>query len=172
MHPIENIMQNSMEQINRLADVNTVVGEAIDVGMGAVLLPVSKVSLGFTVGGGEYDLPGGKKERQGGDGNYPFAGVSAVGMCLKPLAFVSMEQGNIQQDCLTDRLLDLVPQVLKSLDRLASAVVDNMEKKCENKSDMKRKSFEACIEERRRCCGAAEGGRENEESAGPAGEAE
>ena len=168
MHPIENIMQNSMEQINQLVDVNTVIGEPIDTGMGTVLLPVSKVSLGFTVGGGEYGSKNGTKSRDPGgeSGSFPFAGVSAVGMCLKPMAFVTMEQGNIrvlpaQPDCFADRLADLVPQVLKSLDRLAAAVVDNMTKKCENNRDENcarsatRSACEAVIEEWRRCgaCG-------------------
>ncbi|MBQ5488472.1 MAG: hypothetical protein IIT70_06430 [Clostridia bacterium] len=172
MHPIENIMQNSMESINRLADVNTVIGEPIDAGMGTVLLPVSKVSLGFTVGGGEYGSRGGTKAKDPSpcEGEFPFAGVSAVGMCLKPMAFVTMEQGNIrvlpaQPDCPGDRIADLVPQVLKSIDRLLTAVVDNMAKKCENSRDescgkpANRSVSEAAVEEWRRCgaCGEQDG---------------
>ena len=141
MHPIENIMQTSMDRINRLVDVNTVIGDAVDTGCGTVLLPVSKVSLGFTVGGGEYDMKTGCR-RDGAEGSkYPFAGLSAVGMSLKPLAFVSVEQGSVRVlpasvTCAADRLADIVPQVLKSIDRLVNAVVDNMTKKCENNGDI------------------------------------
>lgn len=143
MHPIENIIKTSMEEINSMVDVNTVIGDPIDTGCGTVLLPVSKVSLGFTIGGGEYgSMSGTKKPCFDGEsgGHFPFAGVSAVGMCLKPMAFLSMEQGNVRvlpasSSGFTDRLADLVPQVLKSLDKHMSAVVDNIGKKCENSTD-------------------------------------
>ena len=54
MHPIENIMQTSMEQIKRMVDVNTVVGNPIVTAGNTMILPVSKLSLAFLVGGGEY----------------------------------------------------------------------------------------------------------------------
>ena len=151
MHPIENIIKTSMEEINRMVDVNTVIGDPIDTGCGTVLLPVSRVSLGFTIGGGEYGSGSMKKpcyDAESGS-HYPFAGVSAVGMCLKPMAFLSMEQGNVRvlpasPSCLTDRLADLVPQVLKSLDKHMTAVVDNIGKKCENSNN--KECCEACVQ--------------------------
>ena len=51
MHPIENIMQTSMEQIKRMVDVNTVVGNPIVTAGNTMILPVSKLSLAFLVGG-------------------------------------------------------------------------------------------------------------------------
>lgn len=151
MHPIENIIKTSMEEINRMADVNTVIGEPIDTGAGTVLLPVSKVSLGFTVGGGEYGSMSGTKkaaQQDAENSHFPFASLSAVGMCLKPMAFVTVEQGNVRvlpaaANCPTDRLTDLVPQVLKSLDRLATAMVDKLAKKCENRENNDEGSPEA-----------------------------
>lgn len=54
MHPIENIMQTSMTQIKNMVDVNTIVGSPIMTEGETMVLPVSKVSLGFLSGGGEY----------------------------------------------------------------------------------------------------------------------
>ena len=146
MHPIENIIESSMERIKRLVDVNTVVGDPIAAENDTVLLPVSKVSIGFVVGGGEYG--GGKEQKKcaqcheqesGAESRFPFAGGTTVGMSLKPMAFLAVEQGNVRiipasPDCALDKLADFVPQALKSLDKIASAMVDKLGKKCENKA--------------------------------------
>lgn len=52
-HPVENIMRSTMEQLRQMVDVNTIVGSPVETGSGTVLLPVSKVSMGFVSGGGE-----------------------------------------------------------------------------------------------------------------------
>ena len=90
MHPIENIMQTSMEQIKRMVDVNTIVGNPIVTAGNTMILPVSKLSLAFLVGGGEYGhMCSAKKaaDEANRDSRFPFAGTSAVGMCITPLAF-------------------------------------------------------------------------------------
>ena len=95
MHPIENIMQTSMEQIKRMVDVNTVVGNPIVTAGNTMILPVSKLSLAFLVGGGEYGhMCSAKKaaDEANRDSRFPFAGTSAVGMCITPLAFITEEQ--------------------------------------------------------------------------------
>ena len=50
-HPVENIMRSTMEQLRQMVDVNTIVGSPVETGSGTVLLPVSKVSMGFVSGG-------------------------------------------------------------------------------------------------------------------------
>lgn len=176
MHPIENIMQTSMEQIKRMVDVNTVIGDPVDTGAGTVLLPVSKVSLGFIVGGGEYgSLAGTDSKRscrdpENASKNFPFAGESTVGMSLKPLAFVTVEQGNVRvlpaaPSCAADRLADLIPQMLKSLDRITTALIDKMTKKCENKDaddPEKQADAPAAIEHEFCCCADAYSAEETE----------
>lgn len=145
MHPIENIIEGSIEQIKRMVDVNTVIGDAITAADGTLLLPVSRVSIGFAVGGGEYgEAEGGRTcrrrvdEPSESDARYPFTGATTVGMSLKPLAFLSVEQGNVRvipaaPESAVDKLADLVPQVLKSMERFISAAVDKNDKKCENR---------------------------------------
>ncbi len=125
-HPIENIMQSSMEHIKALADVNTVIGDPLMTDDDTMILPVSKVSLGMLVGGGEYlSLSPLKKSAVeiNADANYPFIGASAVGMSLTPLAFLAVQSGSVRvlpakHDCTVDRLVDLVPQVLDAAERL------------------------------------------------------
>ncbi|MCH5278972.1 MAG: GerW family sporulation protein [Christensenellaceae bacterium] len=138
MHPIENIMHTSMEQIKGMVDVNTVIGDPVVTANQTMILPVSKVSLGFLVGGGEYgNMSTAKKAADEANGsNYPFAGASAVGMSISPLAFLTVEEGNVRvlpanQKCVTDRLVDMIPHALKGIEKLVNAGIDCLCRKCE-----------------------------------------
>ena len=55
-HPIENIMANTMENLNKMIDVNKVIGSAVIAPNGSTIIPVSQVSFGFASGGGEYEF--------------------------------------------------------------------------------------------------------------------
>ena len=54
-HPIEGLMQSTMENFKDMIDVNTIIGEAIETSDGTVILPISKVSFGFASGGSEFN---------------------------------------------------------------------------------------------------------------------
>ena len=62
MHPIENILQTTMSELKQMVDVNTIVGNPFVTPSGCTIIPISKVSLGFVTGGGEYDSGGKKQE--------------------------------------------------------------------------------------------------------------
>lgn len=129
-HPIENIMQTSMEQLKNIVDVNTVVGHPVQADQKTVVLPVSKVSLGFLSGGGEYFMQGESSpvKRSGdmldkGNTTYPFAGLSAAGMSLTPLGFLYIHDDVVrvlpaQSVSPLERMTDAIPQALKMLERL------------------------------------------------------
>ena len=126
--PIENIMNTSMQHIKALADVNTVIGDPLVTEDNTMILPVSKVSLGLIVGGGEYLSINCKRERiqieEGAE--YPFIGASTVGMSLTPLAFLAVQDGSVRvlpakQDCAAERLIDLIPQAIRTLESLMGA---------------------------------------------------
>ena len=46
-HPIDNMMQTTMESIRGMVDVNTVVGAPVMDQKGTTIIPISKVSFGF-----------------------------------------------------------------------------------------------------------------------------
>ena len=53
-HPIEGLMQTAMNSIKDMVDVNTIIGEPIQVANGMVIIPISKVTFGFAAGGSEF----------------------------------------------------------------------------------------------------------------------
>ena len=44
MHPVENIMRTTMEQLKEMVDVNTVIGKPILTAGETMILPVSRLS--------------------------------------------------------------------------------------------------------------------------------
>ena len=78
-HPIDNMMQTTMESIRGMVDVNTVVGAPVMDQKGTTIIPISKVSFGFVAGGGEYAVEDGKQKPVPTD-IFPFAGGTGAGM--------------------------------------------------------------------------------------------
>ena len=73
-----------MKNLSTLVDVNTVIGKPMKTEDGSLIIPVSKVTLGFMTGGGEYgEVKVMKKDRA-----IPFAGGSGAIVSMKPTGFL------------------------------------------------------------------------------------
>lgn len=83
-HTIGNIMGITMEKLKEMVDVNTIVGDPIQLEDGTAIIPISKVSFGFASGGS--DLPA-KSEKE------LFGGGSGAGVSIQPLAFMVVYKG-------------------------------------------------------------------------------
>ncbi|MBQ3221326.1 MAG: sporulation protein YtfJ [Clostridia bacterium] len=81
---INNLIEQSLENLDHLTDVNTVIGKPIVTASGFQLIPFSKVTLGNLSGGGEYGDVKVVKETD----SFPFAGGSGAVVSLKPLGFL------------------------------------------------------------------------------------
>ena len=55
-HPIQGLMNTAMENLKDMIDVNTVIGETIELENGTAIIPVSKVGFGFAAGGSEFNM--------------------------------------------------------------------------------------------------------------------
>lgn len=117
MHPIENIMQTAMSEIKEMVDVNTVVGDPVISTDGATIIPISKVSFGFVSGGGEY---GGARDGAEDEAKYPFSGGAGSGVCITPVGFLVVGDGDVQLlpvsgRTIIDQLIDTVPHVITEI---------------------------------------------------------
>ena len=54
-HPIEGLMDTTLDKIKKMVDVNTVIGTTITTADGTTIIPVSKVTYGFASGGSEFE---------------------------------------------------------------------------------------------------------------------
>ena len=109
-HPIEQIMETTLENLKQMIDVNTIVGDTIVTNDGTTIIPISKVSFGFASGGSDFDS---KKE------GVNFGGGSGAGVSINPEAFIVVKDGNVKLLPMTaapstsvDRLIELVPEVM------------------------------------------------------------
>ena len=116
-HPIERLMSGSMSSIKTICDADTIVGTPVHLPDGKSIIPISRVSMGFLTGGGEYaDLSANKKNKEG----FPFAGGSGGGVTVSPIGFLICDGDNIRMMPMNgedtyDKLLGLIPDTFESL---------------------------------------------------------
>jgi sporulation protein YtfJ len=109
---VEGLLSTTMGKIREMIDVNTVIGDPIRVSEELIIIPISKVSLGFGTGGS--DLPS-KTTKE------PFAGGSGAGMVITPIAFLVAKQDEVKilqmssADNTADRMVNLVPDVIDKI---------------------------------------------------------
>lgn len=80
---IESLIDVSLEKLRSIIDVNCVVGSAITLPDGSAIIPISKVSVGFVSGGGEYNDLNAKRN----SAEFPMAGGTGGGFSVSPMGF-------------------------------------------------------------------------------------
>ncbi len=77
------IIRASLEGIRSLADMDTVVGNAINTPSGVTVIPVSKVSMGIATGGVDYGTRSSHSAQN-------FGGGGGTGLSITPVAFLTV----------------------------------------------------------------------------------
>jgi sporulation protein YtfJ len=117
-------MKTTMEQLKEMVDVNTIIGDPVMTGGDTVIVPVSRVCLGFLSGGGEYcGKIKDKDHEQQEENRHPFAGTSVAGLNLTPMAFLTITGGVVRvlpahYNSTLDRIIEMVPETVRELDRI------------------------------------------------------
>ena len=88
---IENLINGTMENLHALVEANTIVGDKIFTPEGAVIIPISKVSVGYVVGGGEYVDVARKRKLD----TFPLAGGSGGGVTVTPVGFLVSDASGV-----------------------------------------------------------------------------
>ena len=89
---IESLIDVSLEKIRSLIDVNCVVGNAISMPDGSTVIPISKVSVGFVSGGGEYNDLNAKRN----SADFPMAGGTGGGFTVSPIGFFVVDNNKFK----------------------------------------------------------------------------
>lgn len=114
-HPIKELMGVTMEEIKKMVDVDTIIGDPIKVDGGITIIPISKVSFGFASGGS--DLPC-KVEKD------LFGGGSGAGVSIQPLGFIVVANGEVKLLQMsmnansTNAIINMVPEVFDKVSGL------------------------------------------------------
>ncbi len=113
---INGLIDSAMEKIKTIVDSSTIIGEKVETDDGTVILPVSKVTVGYVVGGGEYaDLSARRVAN-----HFPMAGGSSGGMSVTPVGFLVVYRGevkfiNVENKSLYQTVLNMFNALLSKL---------------------------------------------------------
>ncbi len=111
-HPIQGLMDVTLEKIKKMVDSNTIIGNPINMADGTLILPISKVTFGFASGGSDFPTKTNKELFGGGGG----AGVS-----ISPIAFLIVRDGNVRMIQLADtsnsvdRAIGMMPEMVDKI---------------------------------------------------------
>lgn len=115
-HPINSLMNETMEKIKQLVDAETIIGKPIQTG-DTTIIPISRVTFGFASGGSEFNS---KHARE----NAPvcFGGGGGAGVTVSPVAFLVVDKSgtrilpiNAQASTTADRLVELIPDAVSKV---------------------------------------------------------
>ena len=123
-HPIQGLMNVTMDKIRQMADSNTIIGKPIKTDDGTTILPVSRISFGFASAGTDFD---GKNAAN----KDLFGGGFGAGVNIQPVAFLVVKDGCVRTIQLSDgsntidRALTMLPELVDKV----SALLKKEEKK-------------------------------------------
>lgn len=141
--PLKQVIDSTLENLKNIMGTDTVIGEPIKANDDVVIIPVSKVSVGFTSGGVDFD---GKKTD-----NKHFGGGNGAGMSVSPIAFLvvkndGVELLNINKE-VTNTLADTVSDFISKSPSLISKFKEAFKKdKKEEKAEEETASTEETAE--------------------------
>ena len=120
---VKELIASAMDKLKTLVDSETIVGESIQTPDGTTIIPISKVTVGFVVGGGEYaDLSSRRVSN-----HFPMSGGSSGGMSLTPVGFLIIRENDV--DFVNVENKSLYQTVLNMFNSLLSKMEDKNDKK-------------------------------------------
>lgn len=113
--PLESVMETAVNNIKSMVDANTVIGDPINTPDGTVIIPVSKISLGFVSGGSDFAAKTNPK--------LCFGGGSGAGLTMTPVSFLVISPSGVvntlpvSQSSVTavDKIVELAPGVIEEI---------------------------------------------------------
>lgn len=92
---LNDMNKTNLDSIRTMLDANTIVGEPINTSGGVVIIPISKITVGYASGGIDYQ----KKTQQNANGKPAgnnFGGGGGTGLTVQPVGFLVVQpDGNV-----------------------------------------------------------------------------
>ncbi|NLT57623.1 MAG: sporulation protein YtfJ [Clostridiales bacterium] len=112
-HSFSGMIESIMDNLNQMTDVTTIIGEPIMAPSGVTIIPVSKVTVGFGLGGGDFKgNPAGSVEKD------PFGGGGGGALTISPVAFLTISGENVKlitidrKETTADKALAMAPEMI------------------------------------------------------------
>lgn len=118
---INELIANAMDKLKTIVDSSTIIGDSIVTPGGDTIIPISKVTVGFVVGGGEYaDLSSRRVAN-----HFPMSGGSSGGMSVSPVGFLILHEDgdvdfvNVENKSLYQTVLNMFNSLLAKMEKNA-----------------------------------------------------
>mgnify|MGYP001622947550 CR=1 FL=1 len=115
-HPISELLNVSMKSLKEMIDANTIIGNPITYN-GVIIIPISKIHLGFVSGGSDIK-PNSNKE------DPLFGGGTGGGLSLSPICFLVVNNNEVSvlsidnSTHLVEKLMDVFPKIFDKVKEL------------------------------------------------------
>ena len=124
-HPINDLLNISLDSVIRMVDTSKIVGTPIDLGNNRFIIPISKVSFGFGAGGSEFTNASPDKRKtifnsEVSEEIFPFGGGSGGGISINPSSFILVNNDEIKivnsegANSLVERILEVIKESISS----------------------------------------------------------
>ncbi len=80
---VKSLIDVALDKIRNMVDVNCVIGDSLTLPDNSIIIPVTKVTVGFVAGGGEYNDLNAKRN----SADFPLAGGTGGGYTVNPIGF-------------------------------------------------------------------------------------
>lgn len=113
---LPNMLDGTLEKLRQMVDGNSVIGDAIPIGQGVTVIPISKISLGVAGGGADY------VSKHPNNQENPFGGGIGAGVQVTPVAFLVVKGDSVRMlpvgtpaTTTVDRLVEMIPETLDKI---------------------------------------------------------
>ncbi|GHU84963.1 hypothetical protein FACS1894198_1800 [Clostridia bacterium] len=129
-------VRNIMLKLKELVETEVIIGEPVNVKEGTSIIPISKVSLGFALGGSDRA----KKEKEPG-----YSLGSGAGVSLTPIGFLVVDENGVKLLELggSSRLHDLIAEIPELCKNMAAHFDSKKRDKKEKKNEEKKSEDDA-----------------------------
>ena len=114
---ISEMLASTMEKMQKMVDVNTIVGAPVDVGGGVTIVPISKVHIGMGGGGSDFATKNALAAKKD-----PFGGGLGAGVSIDPVAFLVIKGDSVRMlpvaepaSTTVDRIVEQAPELIDKL---------------------------------------------------------
>lgn len=144
---IKDVINSSLEQIRTIVDADTVVGKQIVTPDGTVIIPISKVSMGFASGG--LDVPSAKNNFMNfGAGGGTGVTVSPIGfLVVSPKGGVEMLPLNQEKATPIEQIADVLQQTPEIINRVKSVFTNQSADEAAREAETLELEYEAKLRE-------------------------
>ena len=115
-HNISDMLTSSMEKIQKMVDVNTIIGQPVHLGDGVTIVPITKVHIGMGGGGTDFATKSALSAKKD-----PFGGGLGAGVSIDPVAFLVLKGDSV-------RMLPVAEPASTTVDRIGEQAPDLIDK--------------------------------------------